>query len=235
LVAVLLLVVTILAAALAWSAYFYLMDLYDEEPRHLLLVVFLAGAAMTLPAWLAYGALERLGIGAEAALIPESGAWARLGYCVLVVGVIEELCKFLAVQVLIGRHRAFDEHLDGIVYAAFGGLGFASMENLVLGPWLEGPELWGRLIVSPLVHALFASIWGWALSLDKFARPRRLGRVTLGLLLAILVHGLYDFLVLTPGTWPRLLAAGLILALWIAFFVVIAYELKRSPHRPASA
>lgn len=231
--AVILLVTTILAVALAWAAYFYLKDLYDKEPRHLLFVVFLAGAATTLPAWVAYQVLERFGVGAEWALLPGSGAWPRLAYCVLVVGAIEELCKFLSVQVLIGRHRAFDEHLDGIVYAAFGGLGFASMENLVLGPWLEGPELWGRLIASPLVHALFAAIWGWALSLDKFAKPERLGRVAVGLLLAMLAHGLYDFLVLTPGTWPRLLGAGLILALWIAFFVVVAYELKRSPHRPA--
>ena len=135
-------------------------------------------------------------------------------------------------QVLIGRHRAFDEHLDGVVYAAFGGLGFASMENIVLGPWLDGPELWGRLIASPLVHALFAAIWGWSLSLDKFARPRRPGRVVTGLLLAVSAHGLYDFLVLSPGRLGRILAAALILVLWIAFFAVVSYELRRSPHRP---
>ena len=32
------------------------------------------------------------------------------------------------------------------------------MENLVLGPRLEGPEPWGRLIASPLVRALYDSL-----------------------------------------------------------------------------
>ena len=230
--AVLLLVASILAIALAWAAYFYLKDLYDKEPRHLLLIVFLAGAAATGPAMLLYRGLERLGFGEEMAFGTDDSLLARALYCVFGVGLIEELCKLLSVQVLIGRHRDFDEHLDGIVYAAFGGLGFASMENLVLAPYLEGPQLWGRLLAAPLVHALFASIWGWSLSLDKFARPRRPGRVVAGLAVAVLVHGLYDLLVLSPDPTGRLLAAGLILMLWIAFFAVVSYELKRSPHRP---
>jgi RsiW-degrading membrane proteinase PrsW (M82 family) len=220
---------SILAAGFAWATYFYFKDVYEPEPRRLLLTVFGAGMAAVGPAYLLYRLAERFGLGVELAL--DDDAAVRLAFCVLVVGTIEELCKFLPVLVLIGHHSDFDEPLDGIVYAAFGALGFASMENFVIGRWLEGPELWGRLLASPLTHALFAAVWGWSLSLDRFARPRRPGRVALGLLLAILVHGLYDFLVLSP--WPgRLFGAGLVLLLWIVFFRVVSHALKTSPHRP---
>ncbi len=47
-----------------------------------------------------------------------------------------------------------------------------------------------------LTHALFAAVWGWSLSLDRLARPRRPLRVAFGLLLGMLAHGLYNFLIL---------------------------------------
>ena len=224
-----LLAASILAVAVAWSAYFYLKDIYEPESRRLLLTVFLAGMASAGPALLLYRAAERLGFGVELALDPDAGV--RLGLCLLVVGPIEELCKFLPVLVLIGRHSEFDEPLDGIIYAAFGALGFASMESFVVGRWLDGPPLWGRLLAAPLTHALFAAVWGWSLSLDRFAYPRRPERVALGLLLAMFVHGLYDFLVLSPLP-GRFFGAGLVLVLWIVFFRVVAYALRTSPHRP---
>lgn len=223
---------SILAAGFAWAAYFYLKDIYEPEPLHLLLGVFVAGMVSTGPAYLLYRGAERLGLGVDLAFDPDAGI--RLSYCLLVVGAIEELCKFMSVQVLIGRHPDFDEPLDGIIYAAFGALGFASVENFVLGRYLEGPELWGRLLASPLTHALFAAVWGWSLSMDRFALPRRTGRVVVGLLLAMFVHGLYDFLVLSP--FPgRIYGAGLVLALWIVFFRVVSHALKTSPHRPPAS
>jgi RsiW-degrading membrane proteinase PrsW (M82 family) len=72
--------------------------------------------------------------------------------------VIEKACKFLPVFLLIGRHPVFDEPMDGLLYASMGALGFASAENLVLGPFLPGPPLWGRILASPLTHALFAAV-----------------------------------------------------------------------------
>ncbi len=224
---------SILAIGFAWAAYFDLKDVYDHEPRRLLVLVFLAGMVSTLPAYLLYRVAERLGFGIELAYSDNPAV--RLGFFVLVVGTIEELCKFLSVQVLIHRHPDFDEPLDGIIYAAFGALGFASMENYVLGRWLEGPELWGRLLASPLTHALFAAVWGWSLSLDRFARPRRPWRVVVGLLLAAIAHGLYDFFVLLPWAGGRLLGAGLVLVLWIVFFRVVSHALKISPHREGAS
>ena len=222
---------SILAIGLAWAAYFDLKDVYEPEPRRLLLIVFVSGMVSTGPAYLLYRAGERLGC--DIALAYADDWTVRLFYFVLVGGLIEELCKFLSVQVLIHRHPDFDEPLDGIIYAAVGALGFASVENFVLGRWLDGPELWGRLLASPLTHALFAAVWGWSLSLDRFARPRRPLRVAGGLLLGMLAHGLYNFLILSP--WPgQIFGAGLVLVLWIVFFRVVSHALKISPHRPSA-
>ena len=115
------------------------------------------------------------------------------------------------------------------MYAIMGGLGFASVENVVLGRFLEGPELWGRIVASPLTHALFASIWGYALAVDCLTKRRSWRQLT-GLAAAAFLHGVYDFGVLSPGT-SRFVVAGLILTLWILFFVMLAKLLKRSPCR----
>lgn len=221
---------SVVAAGLAWLAYFCVKDRYDPEPLHLLGLVFLGGAASTVPAFLLYRLVERAGVSPELALAPDAGRLPSLLYCVLVVGAVEEGCKFLSVQILIGRHHAFDEHVDGVIYAAVGALGFASVESMVLGRYLDGPELWGRVVAAPLTHALFASIWGFTLSLDRFARPRRPFRVMGGLAVAAVMHGLYDHLVLSPGS-GRYWAAGLVLILWIAFFFVVSRLLLLSPYR----
>jgi RsiW-degrading membrane proteinase PrsW (M82 family) len=58
----------------------------------------------------------------------------------LVVGGIEEGVKLAAVMGLVVRRGP---RPAGVLLAAMAGLGFASVENLLLGRMLYGSELWG--------------------------------------------------------------------------------------------
>ncbi|MCJ7525085.1 MAG: PrsW family intramembrane metalloprotease [Candidatus Aminicenantes bacterium] len=80
-------------------------------------------------------------------------------YCVFVVGLVEEVFKFLPFLIIM-RFSDFDDELDGIFYASACALGFASYENVHYLPGLAGFALLGRAFASPLSHSVFASVWG---------------------------------------------------------------------------
>ena len=107
-------------------------------------------------------------------------------------------------------------------------------KTVVLGRFLEGPELWGRIVASPVTHALLATAWGFSLARDIYWRPRHAWGLTVGLLAAMLAHGLYDLFVLSPGA-GRLLAAGVILFLWSAFLLAVVRMPRCSREQPCDA
>ena len=111
-------------------------------------------------------------------------------------GIPEELSKFLIFMLLIWRDKNFDEYFDGIVYATFIGLGFACVENI------EYVFMYGfgtgvvRALLSVPAHFLFGVLMGHFLSLAKFHPEKRGTYILSGLLLAMLAHGLFDWLLM---------------------------------------
>ena len=111
-------------------------------------------------------------------------------------GIPEELSKFLIFMVFIWNDKNFDEYFDGIVYATFIGLGFACVENIQyvflygLGTGI------GRALFSVPGHFLFGVVMGHFLSLAKFHPEKRGTYIWSGLLLAMLAHGLFDWLLM---------------------------------------
>ena len=114
----------------------------------------------------------------------------------LTAGIPEELCKFLIFMKFIWRDKNFDEYFDGIVYAAFISLGFACVENI------EYVFIYGfgvgisRALFAVPGHFLFGVLMGYFLSLAKFTPEKRKHYILLGLLFAIVAHGLYDWLLM---------------------------------------
>ena len=114
----------------------------------------------------------------------------------LTAAVPEELCKFLIFMIFIWRDKNFDEYFDGIVYATFIGLGFACVENI------EYVFMYGfgtgvsRALFAVPGHFLFGVLMGYFLSLAKFTPEKRKHYILLGLLFAIVAHGLYDWLLM---------------------------------------
>lgn len=205
----------ILLTIFFWAAYHYWQDRHLPEPAgYLLAALGLGAGAFYLGLWM-YAGLGVLGLRSDAYLLAATDLPALLAYSVFVIGPVEELAKLLPFLVVVLRFRAFDEPLDGIIYASFIGLGFGAVENFYLLRYLDGLEAWGRAFAGPVLHIVFASIWGYYIGKTFLCGKPVLSVIVGAFLFSALVHGLYDFIVL--GYAPRGLpiSAAIIIAVWI--------------------
>ena len=201
----------LIAPALFWLFYHYYKDRHRPEPLPLLLVTYLAGIVAGFVCLRAFEWLNDLGIRAE----PADGWWKFLLYCVLGVGLLEELAKLVPVWLICIRWRQFDEPVDGIVYASVVGLGFATFENYEYMKFLDGAPMYARAAASPLTHAIFASIWGHALGRAKHDGTPLWRAVFPALAVSALAHGIYDFVAVGAHVAFRPVTAVIILGIWI--------------------
>ena len=202
----------LLAAAVAPSAallyYFYTRDKYEKEPRRLLLKAFLLGGGLVIPVLFAEMTLNIFSV-ADSNLL-------TAGYTAFVVaGLVEESFKFLFFFLYIWKNREFNEMYDGIVYSVFISLGFATVENLayVLSTGFNTALI--RSLTAVPAHALFAVAMGYYLGIAKFAKPQyRHKYIRLGFISPIILHGIYDFILLSQKFYLMVLFIPYILYLW---------------------
>ena len=208
-------IVPIVMPAIFWAAYHYYKDRHMPEPIGNLVLCFGLGILSFYLGKLMYMGLDLLGLRFDAFALAESSRAGLLAYSVLAIGGIEEFAKLLPFLIVVLRFKAFDEPLDGIIYAAFIALGFATVENILYLQYADGLEMIGRGFASPLVHVMFASIWAFNIGL-AFLQRRRLTAIVLKYLgLAALAHGVYDFMVIALPLSALPLSALLILAIWL--------------------
>ena len=202
----------------------YYLDEYDKEPLWLLAIAFIFGA-MNLH--LDVDILDFLfnSINVENNLI-------RFGEEALSVSITEELLKFLVVILILYPNKNFDEPFDGIVYAVFVGMGFATAENLAFVMQGSASLAILRMLSAVPAHFVFAVIMGYYLGKAKTEKKNKFLYLFLSLLVPIVFHAFYDyflFLENIPGIW-----IGGFVTLLIAFFVAknsIIEHLKASPFK----
>ncbi|MFC1835177.1 PrsW family intramembrane metalloprotease [Thermodesulfobacteriota bacterium] len=186
--------------------------------------VFLAGCLCTMPVLL----VEHL---TDATLVQDDLlAAARVSF--LLIAPAEELLKLVAVWVSIYRRPEFREPIDGIFYAATAGLGFACVENVLFMSVLGPNIVVARILYATPAHVLFAAMWGYSMGIARFRRDKEMWIIAQGLILAILFHGSYDFLV---ALRPKAAMLSLI-PLMIFMALVLNYKIrqfrKESPFKP---
>lgn len=217
-----------LIPALGWLVFFYTRDAYDREPKRLIFKLFLIGA---IPVAILAGIVNSI-------LATVVGV---LWTAVVVAPIGEETLKYLGTRRGSRRHIAFDEPVDGMVYGATVGLGFATAETVdYLTAAYLGTDLWSgaateceglscfalvmviRGLGSALVHALGSGIAGYFLArriLEGAPRSTAVG----GVALAALFHALWNGTGLLLG-FLFLGVAGLV------FRRLLRAALARSPH-----
>ena len=164
------LILPVLVPILFWAAYHYHKDRHlPEPPANLLLCLVLGMLAAAISKGL-YVALEPLGLRLDAVALGEDRPAALLAYALLAIGPIEELAKLLPFLLVVRRFKAFDEPLDGIIYASFIGLGYAAVENYHYLEYLGQLEAVARGFAGPVIHILFASIWAYWITRAHLAK-----------------------------------------------------------------
>jgi RsiW-degrading membrane proteinase PrsW (M82 family) len=198
-----------------WSAYHLHKDRHLPEPTANLVLCFGLGLLSFYLGKSMYLGLDLIGWRLDAFSLAETSRIGLFLYSIAVIGVIEELAKFIPFLLVVLRFRAFDEPVDGIIYASFIALGFATLENVHYLDFLTGLEALGRGFAGPLVHIMFASIWAYHLGRAHLYRRSRLIAGIGFLALTALLHGAYDFLVIAMPLTALPVAALMILSIWL--------------------
>ncbi|WP_053956510.1 PrsW family intramembrane metalloprotease [Inediibacterium massiliense] len=190
----------------------YLTDRYDKEPTSLLLKAFILGALSVIPTAFVEGILQRFNI--------FSGVFAAAYTAFIVAGFTEEFFKRAVVLKTAYHHEAFDEKLDGIVYATFAALGFATVENVmyVVFRFATNPYVGlYRGILSVPAHMLFGITMGYYLSLSKFAMHEGIRKNYLrkSLLLPVILHGIFDFILMSKIPILMIFLVPFVIYLWV--------------------
>ena len=209
-----LLCLPVLLPVVFWAAYHYYKDHHLPEPPGHLALAFLLGIGTSYLAGWMYQALELIGLRFDAFLLAETNPTAVFFYAIGVIGPIEEFAKLLPFLLVIIRFKEFDEPLDGIIYASFIALGYAAIENLQYVQMATTFEAAARSFAGPVVHMVFASIWGYYIGRAWLCGRPFAWVAIFSWLVAAFIHGVYDFVViaLPPSMLP--VAAVLIAALW---------------------
>ena len=147
----------------------------------------------------------------------------------IVVALSEEVVKLAALLLYPYRQSFFDEPLDGIVYMMMIGMGFATVENLIYAQKFGMETTLVRSFTAVPAHAIFAVILGYFAGLSKFVdqdKKRLIGR---GLLITVVIHGIYDFFLLQEY-YDWLMVFGLVILLlgFILSWKLIRLHLQRS-------
>lgn len=222
-------VVSVIAAAVPTVVYVLILwwfDRYEKEPRRLLWIAFLWGA---VPA-IILSMIAESALGEPLAGLSEQGA--ELMSSSVLAPLIEELTKALALVLLfVFFRKEFDNVLDGIIYGATVGFGFAMTENVFY--FMDSFHQGGlesmsvvvlmRGVVFGMNHALFSATFGATLGYARMSarRFRRWTAPPLGLLSAVVLHGIHNLFVALADT----VCFGLLIGIasnWGGVLVILA-------------
>ena len=192
--------------ALALASYVWYADVTTSEPLSLLAVTFVLAVLFA-------GFAAVLNTGTNVALQTLGLATGFVGFVFqiltffVVVGPVEETVKLLAVYLYAFRSSRFDAVVDGAVYGAVAGLGFATIENAIyisgsvqgisdpLNLVAQGSAITAVRALAGPGHVIYSAFAGYYLGLAKFNPENRGPIVVKGLVLAAVIHALYNSLV----------------------------------------
>ncbi|MDQ1729293.1 MAG: protease PrsW [Pyrinomonadaceae bacterium] len=175
------------------------IDRYEAEPGWMLATAFFWGALVAV----FFAFLLNTASDVAVQLMTNSARAGRTFGAVISAPIVEECAKgFILLLFFFFKRDEFDGVIDGIVYAAMAGLGFAMTENIQYygKAVMEGGGgmltfvfvLRGAL--APFSHPMFTSMTGIGLGLARQSRSMAVKLITpiLGLLAAISMHSIWN-------------------------------------------
>ncbi|MEB3338768.1 MAG: PrsW family intramembrane metalloprotease [Leptolyngbyaceae bacterium] len=190
------------AVLIAIPTYFYAwlvrsIDRFEKEPAPYLIAAFLWGA---LPAVIAGLILQLLFNIPVELLLGANSLGGQVITTAITAPVTEELLKGAAVAIIyFQRRREFDGWVDGLVYGATAGFGFAYVENILYIMGTESVEEWIalfflRVIILGFMHGFWTALTGIGFGLARHLRNpfQRSLVIAGGLIAAIAGHLIHN-------------------------------------------
>lgn len=210
------------------------IDRYESEPLWMLATAFFWGALIAV--FIAF--LFNTASSVMVAVVTESEATGEAFGAVISAPLVEESAKAIILFIFFfARRDEFDGVVDGIVYAAMVGLGFAMTENIQYygrAAFAEGPGLTGVFIlrgtVAPFSHPLFTSMTGVGLGLARQSRNAfvKLILPVLGFAMAVALHAIWNGSIVIFGGVGFLIAYIVVMVPTFAIIlIIVAFALRR--------
>jgi RsiW-degrading membrane proteinase PrsW (M82 family) len=197
-----------LAPVAVIAFYVWFRDKYEREPLWMVSLAMLAGALTVIPVI----PVEELIASAGKSFDGIAGvAWQAFA----VAGFTEELFKYLVLFLLIWRSPEFNDKYDGIVYATFISLGFAGVENVLYVTDTGYSTGILRAVTAIPAHAIFGITMGFYFGMARFYHQKRRSLLFRAFWVPFLLHGIYDFILMTGIEWLWFVFIGFVVYLYI--------------------
>lgn len=219
-----------ITASVTWLLQFLRLDKLPE-PAKMILKIFFIGMIITVPVFVAEFISAYV-----ITKMPIPFLFSSILYWFLAIALIEESFKYLVVRVKTLKHPEFDEPVDAMIYMVVAALGFAALENILYllppaGIILSLNEAFARTAVisffrfigATFLHALCSALVGYFLAISISRAKRGSGLIILGLLSAVLLHGLYNFSIMEIGAPLKYIIPTVIL-LGLSLFVILGFR-----------
>jgi RsiW-degrading membrane proteinase PrsW (M82 family) len=213
----LILATLVFVPSIIWSLFFYFQDRYAPEPLPGIVASFISGmAAASLGVIPLFTVLFR---------IPE---WIYASFPLFVLGsffikaAITCILLYIVLRYGFLPLKEFDESIDGMVYGAITGTGFAFVYTL---HYLAGhPSFTIYVIaftatVNVLIYSSVGSLMGYMIGRAKFQRTNIVVSSLSAMSLGILLLGIYHLIS------ELFFVSGISHAFWLCFFSVFIYSL----------
>ncbi len=202
--------------------FIYFNDKKEKEPFGLLVALFFAGMATVLTAMIA----ELAGGFIIESVSPEKTVLSQIVDAMIIVGPAEELGKFFVLWIITWKNKHFNYSYDAIVYAVFVSLGFAAFENVGYVFSNGVGTAIARMITAVPGHACFAVFMGFFYSKAKYAaitqkKGKCLSNILLAIFVPIVIHGIYDAILMGAGASDLEALAGISIILWLGFVIAM--------------
>jgi len=200
-----------LIPALLWL-WFWRKEDSHPEPRRLIFLAFIMGA-LTIPF-----------------VIPIQKYTATIfsgGLLVLIWAATEEILKFSFAYFSVLRNREMNEPIDAVIYMITVALGFAALENMLFlieplsnGHFIEGVVTGNfRFFGATLLHVLSSATVGVFMALAFYkSKTMKLLYTGVGIILAVLLHTLFNFSIINSNGTNILLIFAFV---WAGIIVLL--------------
>lgn len=202
----------------------------DKEPKTVLKKIFIASIVIGLIGGILSYYLTKL---LDSLQIYSAFVYNVIRY-VFIIGLIEEICKFIPAKFIGMNSKHHTSFYDTLLYFVFAGLGFACFENIMYVMSFTVKTAFVRGVLSVPGHILFSVILGLFIAIANREKLKNNNKntdrtiifTTLGFTISSVTHALFNIALTLKVGWLKALIVTLLYLVGI-YLVFIIKETSR--------